>query len=118
MKSLVCLFHGIAQQPWEAAGLGLSVPSCCYGHCTGSDTTHSQSPALTVRARLRPWPPLGLGLHLGPIVAYNMSEWREFVAIIKTKKWHITANQNSLFTILKSALISVNIQFCAVLSQA
>lgn len=62
--------------------MGLSVPGCSYGHYTESDMSHPQSPAVTVTAGTTPWPPLGLGLHLGPIVptrAFFSRSWMEGV---------------------------------------
>ncbi|MBQ8882498.1 MAG: sodium-independent anion transporter [Clostridia bacterium] len=55
------------------------------------------------------------------IVAYNMSEWREFVAIIKTKKWNdilvlvVTFALTVIFDLVKAIAVGLVIHYVIVL---
>ncbi|MBR2448556.1 MAG: sodium-independent anion transporter [Clostridia bacterium] len=55
------------------------------------------------------------------IVAYNMSEWREFVSIIKTKKWEnilvlvVTFSLTVIFDLVKAIVVGLLIHYAIVL---
>ena len=55
------------------------------------------------------------------IVAYNMSEWREFVAIIKTKKWNdilvlvLTFTLTVIFDLVKAIAVGLVLHYAIVL---
>ena len=55
------------------------------------------------------------------IVAYNMSEWREFVAIIKTKKWNnilvliLTFALTVIFDLVKAIAVGLVVHYLIVL---
>ncbi len=55
------------------------------------------------------------------IVAYNMSEWREFVGIIKTKKWEnilvlvVTFSLTVIFDLVKAIVVGLLIHYAIVL---
>jgi len=51
------------------------------------------------------------------IVAYNMSEWREFLAIIKTKKWNdilvlvLTFALTVIFDLVKAIAVGIVVHY-------
>ena len=51
------------------------------------------------------------------VVAYNMSEWREFVAVIKTKKWEdilvlvVTFALTVIFDLVKAIAVGMVIHY-------
>ena len=55
------------------------------------------------------------------IVAYNMSEWREFVAVIKTKKWNdilvlvLTFALTVIFDLVKAIAVGLVIHYAIAL---
>ena len=55
------------------------------------------------------------------IVAYNMSEWREFVKVIKTKKWNdilvlvVTFALTVIFDLVKAIAVGLVIHYVIVL---
>jgi SulP family sulfate permease len=55
------------------------------------------------------------------IVAYNMSEWREFVAVIKTKKWQdilvlvLTFALTVIFDLVKAIAVGLVVHYVIVL---
>ena len=55
------------------------------------------------------------------IVAYNMSEWREFVAVIKTKKWNdilvlvLTFALTVIFDLVKAIAVGLVLHYAIVL---
>ncbi|MBO5412642.1 MAG: sodium-independent anion transporter [Clostridia bacterium] len=58
------------------------------------------------------------------IVAYNMSEWREFVAVIKTKKWNdilvlvLTFALTVIFDLVKAIAVGIVLHYAIVLAYA
>ena len=58
------------------------------------------------------------------IVAYNMSEWREFVAVIKTKKWHdilvlvLTFALTVIFDLVKAIAVGIVLHYAILLAYA
>ena len=55
------------------------------------------------------------------VVAYNMSEWREFVAILKTKKWNdilvlvLTFALTVIFDLVKAIAVGLVLHYAIVL---
>ena len=55
------------------------------------------------------------------IVAYNMSEWREFVAVIKTKKWNdilvlvLTFALTVIFDLVKAIAVGLVLHYVILL---
>ena len=58
------------------------------------------------------------------IVAYNMSEWREFVAIVKEKKWNyilvlvLTFALTVIFDLVKAIAVGLVIPYAIVLAKS
>ena len=56
------------------------------------------------------------------IVAYNMSEWREFVAVIKTKKWNdilvlvLTFALTVIFDLVKAIAVGLALHYAILLA--
>jgi SulP family sulfate permease len=56
------------------------------------------------------------------VVAYNMSEWREFVAVIKTKKWNdilvllLTFGLTVIFDLVKAIAVGLAVHYAIALA--
>jgi SulP family sulfate permease len=56
------------------------------------------------------------------VVAYNMSEWREFVAVIKTKKWNdilvllLTFGLTIIFDLVKAIAVGLAVHYAIALA--